>query len=145
MKKMLLFKTLLLTFILLILVPTTNPASGQVIVDIKQDKGMGIAALTGGDQNNLIKTIFTNVITLFFTVGALGFTIMIIWGAVDWILSGGDKEKVANARKRITQAIVGLVVLSLSFVIMLVVGQILSIDALQYGRFNIPGLGDPVK
>lgn len=115
-------------------------------MNIKQDKGMGIEALTqGANQGTLVKTIFSNVITLFFTVGAIAFTIMIIWGGVDWILSGGDKEKVANARKRITQAIVGLVVLSLSFVIMLVAGQILSIDALQYGKFVIPGLGDPIK
>ena len=106
---------------------------------------MGIEALTGGDQKNLVGTIFGNVITLFFTAGAIGFTIMIIWGAVDWILSGGDKEKIASGRRRITNAIIGLVILSLSFTIMVVVGQVLSINALQFGDFKIPGLGTPIK
>jgi hypothetical protein len=68
---------------------------------------------------------------------------MILWGAVDWILSGGDKEKVSNARKRITQAIIGLVILSLVFVIMAIAGQITGINALQSGAFKIPGIADP--
>ena len=87
--------------------------------------------------------ILRNITILFFTVGSIGFIIMILWGAVDWILSGGDKEKIAGARKRITTAIVGLVILSLSFVIMLVAGQILGFNALKGGVFKIPGLGAP--
>jgi hypothetical protein len=69
--------------------------------------------------------------------------IMIIWGAVDWIFSGGDKEKIAGARKRITQSIIGLVLLSSAFVIMLVLGQILGIGSLYSGQFTIKGLLEP--
>lgn len=65
---------------------------------------------------------------------------MFVWGAVDWILSGGDKEKIASARKRITTAIIGLVLLSLTFVVMVVVGQILGIGSLFSGYFEIKGL-----
>lgn len=116
-------------------------------VNLTQDKGYGLEALTGGSKENLIGNIFKNVIVLFFTVGAIGFTIMIVWGAVDWILSGGDKEKIAGARKRITTAIAGLVILSLSFVIIAIAGQLLNIDALKIGgkdggKFQIPGLSD---
>lgn len=133
-------------YVFIITLPSFSSAIGQVIdVKIVQDQGQGIAALNYDKKNDLVGIIFGNVITLFFAVGAIGFTIMIVWGAVDWILSGGDKEKVSGARKRITQAIVGLVILSLTFTIMLVAGQILSINALQYGDFRIPGLGDLPK
>ena len=42
----------------------------------------------------------------------------LIFGALEWIQSGGDKEKVEKARKRITTAVTGLVIL---FVILMVV------------------------
>lgn len=102
------------------------------------DRGITLPANSGEG----LKSLITNTITLFFSVGAIGFIIMFLWGAVDWILSGGDKEKIAGARKRITTAIIGLVLLSLTFVIMVVVGQILGIDALKSGTFELKGLLD---
>lgn len=104
-----------------------------------QPKGQGVQP-GGGNAVNDLGTVVNNTITLFFTIGGIGFVIMILWGAVDWILSGGDKEKLAGARKRITTAIIGLVLLSLTFIIMLVLGQILGISSLYTGKFNIPGL-----
>lgn len=35
-----------------------------------------------------------------------------IWGAVDWIMAGGDSGKIESARKKITQAMIGLTVLA---------------------------------
>lgn len=104
-------------------------------------QGTTIAGTAGESLRNLI----SSTITILFTVGGIGFTIMIIWGAVNWILSGGDKEKVAAARRRITTAIVGLVLLSLTFLVMLVAGQILGIRSLNTGQFDLPGLLQPPK
>jgi hypothetical protein len=98
--------------------------------------------LSPGGTGTLLGNLVRNTMILLFTVGALGFTIMIIWGGVSWILSGGDKEKVAGARKRITTAIIGLVILSLTFVIMVIVGQVTGIGSLTTGKFNVPGLLD---
>ena len=106
----------------------------------KQAGGLDISKDTA--VNNL-GTLINNSLTLFFTVGGIGFMIMIIWGAVSWILSGGDKEKIAGARKRITTSIIGLVLLSSVFVIMLVLGQILGIGSLYSGQFTIKGLLEP--
>lgn len=104
--------------------------------------GQGFGIDLGGPNYSVrLDVLLRNVITLLFTGGAIGFTIMIIWGAVEWILSGGDKEKIAGARKRITTAITGLAILSLSFLIVVTAGQILSINALQFGDFKVPGLG----
>lgn len=105
----------------------------------QQAGGAPVTGNAGGDLGNLI----SNTITLFFTIGGIGFMIMILWGAVNWILSGGDKEKIAGARKRITTAIIGLVLLSLTFVITIVVGQITGVDALKTGNFGFKGLLTP--
>jgi len=71
-----------------------------------------------------ISLFLSNIVQLIFIVAGIIFLFMVIIGAVQWILSGGDKEAVGNARKRITHAIIGIVLLSLVFVIVKLVGQI---------------------
>ncbi len=44
--------------------------------------------------------------------------IFLIWGGIRWIMSGGDKQKIEQARSAIIGAIVGLVLAFLSFLIL---------------------------
>lgn len=81
-----------------------------------------IADLGTGAQG--INTLLGNIIGLFFAGGGLAFIIMFVWGAVAMILSGGDKEAVAKARARITWAVIGLVLLSLSYFIFNVIQDV---------------------
>lgn len=129
----------LLIFIWLLIPSSTALAQN---IGIKRQTGPARGFVVTPGQNHL-ETLISNVISLFFTIGGLGFVIMILWGAVGWILSGGDKEKIAGARKRITTAIIGLVLLSLTFVIMLIAGQVLGISALSSGNFSFKGLLTP--
>jgi hypothetical protein len=125
-------------FIIIFLSFSGNAFAQQIGLPRVQPDGRGsrITGSAGDDLGTLIK----NTVTLFFSIGGIGFTIMILWGTVNWILSGGDKEKIAGARKRITTAIVGLVLLSLTFVIIFVLGQILGLESLYTGDFKVPGL-----
>lgn len=112
--------------------------------NLKQPEGFGIKApFQQGEtphSEGLVETILLNVISLFFAVGGIGVVIYFIWGTVDWILSGGDKEKVANARKKMTHALIGLALLSLSFVIINWVGLIVGFNPL--GSLQLRGLGE---
>lgn len=123
--------------ILIILSFLLSPLYSPVYAVDSPPVGLNLKSQPGGllvgksDPGTLLGLIIKNTIVILFTVGAIGFTFMILWGAVGWILSGGDKEKIAGARKRITTALVGLVLLSLTFVIMLVVGQILGLKPLS--------------
>ncbi len=74
------------------------------------------------------QNVYNTVVYLFFTVGIIGSVIYSVWGSVDWILSGGDKEKISAARKKITTALIGLTVLAFSFMIVYMVGKIIGID-----------------
>lgn len=125
---------LILFFIMLFF---TENASAQIGLPRDQQ---GRGATITNDAGKDLGTLVTNTITLFFAIGGIGFIIMILWGAVDWILSGGDKEKIAGARKRITTAIIGLILLSLAFTVMTVIGQIAGIESLKSGNFQIKGL-----
>ena len=102
------------------------------------DTNAGIKVPTDATKDTLVGTILKNVITIFFAVGGIGAVIYFLWGTVDWILSGGDKEKVGNARKKMTNALIGMALLALSFVIINLVGKIIGFNPL--GELKIPVL-----
>lgn len=122
---------LLLSVLLLFLLAAAilpQPVDAQLGIDRANLPKYGGIVPTRGNSAQTLGVIVKNLIILFYTVGTLGFTIMTIWGSVDWILSGGDKEKVAGARKRITTALVGLFLLALSFPIIGIIAQISGIN-----------------
>lgn len=88
----------------------------------------------------LLGTIIKNTITLIFTTASVAVVLIFLWGALDWILSAGDKEKIASARKKMVNSVIGLLLLSLSFVILQVIGQITSFNLL--GDITLPKFGE---
>jgi magnesium-transporting ATPase (P-type) len=46
---------------------------------------------------------------------------MLVWAGFDWITSEGDKQKVAKARQRLAMAIIGLIVVFISFMVMSII------------------------
>ena len=50
-------------------------------------------------------------------LGALAVIAYFIWGAIEWITAGSDTKKTEGARQRMTNAIIGLVILVSSFTI----------------------------
>lgn len=71
-----------------------------------------------------INRLLDNMVGIFFTAGAMAFIIMFVWGAVQMILSGGDKEVIAKARSKITWSIVGVALLASSYLIFLLLQYI---------------------
>lgn len=67
--------------------------------------------------------VLLNVIFIIFGMLLLTYA---IWGAMDWITSEGDKEKLAKANAKITNAVMGLLILIISFTIFAIItGDIL--------------------
>lgn len=80
-----------------------------------------------------ISNVLNRGINLLYVLAVIIFTIMIIVSGLQMIMSGGDKEAVAGARKRLTWAIVGIALMALAFVISAAIGQILG-----FNFFNLP-------
>ena len=74
-------------------------------------------------------------LTIAFAVAIIVVLAMLIWGAFEWITSGGEKDAVASARNRIINALIGLAVLAVAFALFKVAGQFLGFDV---ANFNIP-------
>lgn len=61
-------------------------------------------------------------ITYLFIIATLLALVFLLWGGISWITSGGDKAGIETARKRITFALIGLVVAFLGFFIINFIG-----------------------
>lgn len=70
-----------------------------------------------------ISLFLSNLIALFFSLAAVILVLMIIWGAFDWLISEGDKEKIQGAQKKIINAIIGIILFAVAFAIIRVLGQ----------------------
>lgn len=92
---------------------------------------LGLGGLEFGD-------IITFLINIAFVIAAILALVYLIWGGINWITSSGDSEAVGNARNKIIAAIIGLVVVILSyFVLNFVLSDILGVGNLQDGlQFN---------
>lgn len=71
----------------------------------------------GGAGAGGISLFLNNLITLIYIIASVVFIFMILWSALEWILSGGEKEKISNAQKRLTNAFIGIVLFALAFAI----------------------------
>lgn len=67
-----------------------------------------------------------------FTVAVILSLIFIIWGGISWITSGGEKEGLEKARKKIIYAIIGLVVTLSAFFIVNIVTKLFNISLLNF-------------
>lgn len=75
-----------------------------------------------------------------FFIAILLALIYLIWGGINWIMSGGDKEKVGAARSKIIAAIIGLILVILSYVILNFVLVIFTGEGVN--NLTIPSLQD---
>lgn len=71
------------------------------------------------------------IMRLVLAVSALLVFAFLIWGAFDWITSGGDKGKVEHARGKIVAAVVGLIIIASSYAVLNLVLSFLGFGSLQ--------------
>lgn len=73
-----------------------------------------------------------NILTIFLgflmVVGIILSTAFLVYGGILWITSSGDKQKLDKARKTLLYSIIGLIVMSLSLLIINVLGKILGLN-----------------
>lgn len=92
----------------------------------------------GGGFAKLIGSLMSFVMTI---AAILAFFYM-LWGAVEWISAGGESGKLEKARQKITQSIIGMVVLSAVTAIFMMLQQFLGICVLPFfGRCASSGSG----
>ena len=105
MKKTLIFVTTIAMFAL-----TVVPALAQL------DTGLNYGTFTGLGTNDLREGVMNIVRVLLGFLGIIAIVVMLYGGFV-WLTSGGNEEKVGQAKKIISAGIIGLVIIFISFAI----------------------------
>src|SRR3990172_10167427 len=95
-----------ITYLLLPIQALAQTPTPKADIIIKFHQGKGYENL--GD-------FISNFLILAFAIALLVVLVMLIWGAFEWITSGGDKDAVGKARNRIINALIGLAVLAIAF------------------------------
>lgn len=63
-------------------------------------------------------SLINGVLSFVLVIAALLVFLYLIWGAFDWITSGGDKGKTDRARQKIISAVIGLIIIASSYAIL---------------------------
>lgn len=130
---------ILLTYISPVYAVIAGPAPTTPPYGLGCGEGMGpIAKLlcgstTGEVVGRQLNKILSGIIGFLTIVAALWFFIQFILAGFAWISAGGDKAAIETARNKITNALIGLIIVAAAWVIIGVLGTIFGIDILNPG------------
>ncbi len=78
--------------------------------------------LTGDPVAGLSQLIVFGVRSLIFVAG-LALLAYLLWGAFDWINSGGEADKLTEARSKMTHAVLGMILIFVALAVFVLVGD----------------------
>jgi hypothetical protein len=76
--------------------------------------------------------LVSGLISAVMVIGALLVLLYLIWGAIDWITAGGDSGKIQKAREKITQSVIGIIVLASTIALFTFIQRFLGISVLNF-------------
>lgn len=74
------------------------------------------------------------ILSAVMVISVLLLLIYLLWGGLSWITAAGDSSKVSAARDRITQAIIGIIVLASSLAIFMLVQSFLGVEIFTFTK-----------
>ncbi len=92
--------------------PDPNPSGSSLRIDAPP--GIPTGGLGQGETGQ--KLIQLGIEAMFVAVVILTIIFLLVSG-IQWIMSGGDKEKIQKAKNRLTYSIIGLIVAASAFLI----------------------------
>lgn len=92
--------------------------------------GEGPLSNPGGDAGGLFNRFFSSVIGIISVIAFIWFIFIIILGAIGIMTAGSDKNAVSSNVKKITNGIVGIVILVSALFLVQLIGSLLKIDFL---------------
>lgn len=104
---------------------TTREAELGIVCSVN-----GVATIQG------IMCLLANVMSVFLTlIGIAGF-VMLVFGSIKWLISGGNSQTLESSKKTITYAFIGLILALGSVLIINIIARFTGINVIE--RFFIP-------
>ncbi len=97
----------------------------------------------GGNADNanngtIFVSYFVTVWRALIVVGGLAVLFNFVNGAIEWITAGGQQDKVGHGRQKMTNSIVGMVILAGSFILINYISDLFGLNLLKF-TFPTPG------
>ncbi|MBI3290134.1 hypothetical protein HYZ78_01930 [Candidatus Microgenomates bacterium] len=83
------------------------------------------------DPVGYLGVFLPTLINIAFIIAVIIFVFVLLWGGISWMTSGSDKQKVEEARSKVTNGIIGLFVVFFIFVIISVVEMLFGINIMS--------------
>jgi hypothetical protein len=85
-------------------------------------------ALMGYTPSMFLRTLIN---VLMGVSGVVSF-IFLLWGGLQWIMAGGDKEGTEKARKKITSALIGLAIVFSAYALLYILRALFNVNLIQF-------------
>lgn len=96
-----------------------------------EDQGLPTAQ-AGVSAGEKFAQILGSILSAVMIFSAIMLLLYLVWGAIDWIVSAGDKGKVEAARNKITTSVIGMFVLASVIAMFMLVQYVLNISVLNF-------------
>lgn len=98
----------------------------------------GVAGNLSGVADRGFGDLLGGIMGAIMVIAVLLVLVFLLWGAIEWITSSGDKGKTESARNKITSAVIGIIVLAASTAIFMLIQNFLGISILSFPARKIP-------
>ncbi|PIR59369.1 MAG: hypothetical protein COU69_00670 [Candidatus Pacebacteria bacterium CG10_big_fil_rev_8_21_14_0_10_56_10] len=106
----------------------------QVIIDLKdQAQQQALPGVPEADTapGEGFGNYLSSIVGAVMLIATLLVLLYLLWAGFDWISSSGDSGKVKSARDRLTQSLIGLLILASVFAFYVAILQFLGIDSIN--------------
>lgn len=91
----------------------------------------GVGGAAGDDGGVALAITMGNLYQVIVTVGGLALLLYMAWGGINWIMAGGDKGKLEDAKNKLTNAVVGMGILVAVIAVVNLLTSVFGIDILN--------------
>ena len=96
---------------------------------------MDSCAIDGAATIQCLVPLFESLVKAVVSLGGVALFLMLLVGGFNFLFSGGDPKKLEQARGTVTQAIVGIIIMSLAYLILLTIQRFTGVNVTE---FSVP-------
>lgn len=107
-------------------------------VEIGTIQGPTTGYQPGGTETSAVDTltkIFSNGLGALTIFTGLMFILYFVMAGISWISSGGKQEQIEKAKKQMTNAAIGLIIVVAAYGIIYIIGKVLGIEILNPAKY----------
>lgn len=96
--------------------------------------------LGSGNPTDVLGRFISSWWGVAYVAAGIIFLLYLVWGAIEWAIAGANKDRVENAKNKISNALIGLLLVAASYALIKLVGFVLGIDILDALTFDLERL-----